>query len=296
MRVAVTGAQGYLGKPLVAALAAEAGVEEVLAIDVRPAPGGGKVRTLTQDVRDPALADDLAGINALVHLAFVVLGRGRNAESINVTGSRNAFTAALRAGVGTIVHASSAAAYGSSPDNPVPIGEGQPLRPYPPFYYPQTKVAVERLLDELERSHPGTRFVRLRPVSTLGPGAPRIARGRAFISLSDYDPLMQFTWIDDVVAAFLSALHNPHARGAYNVGGLGPLPASEVAALIGARAVRLPYRLLRTVARFTMDPGWVDMLRYPIVVDTRKAHRELGWRAREDCATALRRYQEVLAR
>lgn len=305
MRVAVTGAAGCLGRPLVTALGADERVEEVLAVDARPPGGGereggprGRVTWIRRDVRDPALARDLDGAGALVHLAFRVLGRGADARSVNVDGSRNVFDCARRAGVRAIVHASSAAAYGSAPDSPVPLTEGDRLRPLPGFYYPQTKVAVERMLDEIAADEPQLRVVRVRPVSTLGPGAPTIAGGRAFVTLSDFDPLMQFSWIDDVTAAFTAALHSPHAAGAFNVGAPGPVAASEVAGLMGVRGVRLPHRALRAVTRATgtlrlpgaMHPGWVDMARYPIVVDTTRAERELGWRASGDCAVALRRY------
>jgi UDP-glucose 4-epimerase len=302
VRVAVTGAAGYLGRAIVPALARDHRVEEVVAIDVRPPriapPVDGAVapvRMAIRDVRDRELRRELEGADALVHLAFRVLGRGRDAASVNVDGSRNAFTSALDAGVRTIVHASSAAAYGCAPDNPVPLTEQHPLRALPPFYYPQTKAAVERLLDELEQAHPEARFVRMRPVSTLGPGAPRVARGRVFVTVREFDPLIQFTWIDDLVEAFRAALHTETARGPYNVGAPGPVRSSQVAGLIGVRGVRLPHRVVRTLARFTMDPAWVDMTRYPIVVDTTRAESELGWHPTYDCATALRRYgKEVL--
>jgi hypothetical protein len=59
---------------------------------------------------------------------------------------------------------------------------------------------------------------------------------------------------------------------------------------MGVRRVRLPHRVLRLAARAAMDPSWVDMARYPIVVDTARAERDLGWRATCDCAEALRRH------
>ena len=305
MRIAVTGAAGYLGLPLVDALAESDRVDEVRAIDMRipeSGPQDARVRWIQRDVRDPALEGDLDGVDSVVHLAFRVLGRGVDARSVNVDGSRNVFEAALRAGVGTVVHASSAAAYGCAPDNPVPLSEEDALRPLPPFYYPQTKVAVERMLDELETRAPQLRVVRMRPVSTLGPGAPAIAGGRAFVVSSDFDPLMQFTWIDDVVDAFVRVVNAPDAAGAFNVAAPGPVRASEVARLIGVRRVRLPHRVLRGIsaaasrlhAPGAMHPGWADMLRYPIVVDTGRAERELGWRASVDCAGALRRYGELV--
>jgi UDP-glucose 4-epimerase len=273
----------------------------VLAIDVRPPPAGERVEPLARDVRDPQIADDLAGADAVIHLAAVVLGHGDGAWSVNVEGSRNLFDAAERAGVRTIVHASSAAAYGCTPQNRVPLSEDDPLRPEPPFYYPQTKVAAECLLDELERRRPDLRVVRMRPVSTLGPGAPLMLGGRVFVTLSDFDPLMQFVWIDDTVAAFVAALHAP-VRGAFNVGSPGPVRASEVPGLLGIRGLRAPRRVLRAAARAGsalrlpggLHPAWVDMARYPIVVDAARAERELGWRATCDCATALRRFGALM--
>jgi UDP-glucose 4-epimerase len=282
VRVAVTGAGGFLGRPLVAALAADERVETVVAIDLEPPPATDGVHTVARDVRDPGIAGELDRVDVLVHLAAVVLGRGRGAWSISIDGTRN-LLAAMHGKA--IVYASSAAAYGCLPDNPVPLSEDTPLRPEPPFYYPQTKVAVERMLDEADM-----RVVRMRPTATLGPGAPVLLGGRAFVTVAGFDPLMQFMWVDDAVAAFAAAIHEP-VQGAFNVGAPDPVHATEVPRLLGVRHLRLPRRVLRAGARLTgMHPDWVDMARYPIVVDTGRAQRELGWHANHDTTTALRRF------
>src|SRR5438132_1395154 len=175
MRVAVTGAAGYLGRPIVEALARDDRVDSVVAIDLRP----------------PAPADGV-----------------------------------------------------------------EPLR-------------RDRDL----------RVVRMRPVSALGRGAPVMLRGRAWISLSDYDPLIQFVWLDDLVDAFVRAVHQP-VSGPFNVGAPDPVRVSEVAELLGVRSVRLPHRVVRLAARLPggMHPAWVDVLRYPIVGGCSRAERGLGWR------------------
>ena len=301
----MTGAAGLIGRALVPILARDERVREVLAIDARPPDrqagrrDGGRVRTIVRDTLDPRLASDLAGVDALVHLAFRVLDT-RAAEA-NVEGSRRAFEAAVAGGASAIVHASSSVVYGAAPDNPVPIGEERPLRVEPPFAYPRAKVAVERLLDELAGRAPDTRVVRLRPTTTLGPGAPLLLAGRVHVGLSDHDPPLQFTWADDVAAAFAAALLTPSATGAFNVGAPGTVRLSEVAGILGVRSLRLPHRARRAAAAAmqrlrvpgALDPGFVDMARYPIVVDARRAREELGWRPELDSEAALRRYRSA---
>ena len=154
---------------------------------------------------------------------------------------------------------------------------------------------VERLLDELESREPEVRVVRMRPVSTLGPGAPVMLGGRVWLSLSGFDPPIQFVWLEDLVDAFVRAVH-ARASGAFNVGAPDPVRVSEVGPLLGARTVRLPRRVVRLAARLPggAHPAWVDMLRYPIVVDSSRAVRELGWQASCDCSTALRRFGAML--
>ena len=212
------------------------------------------------------------------------------------------FEAAIAAGAGTIVYASSASVYGSAPDNPVPLREEHPIRPPPTFAYPRTKAIVEGMLEEIGAHHPDVRIVRLRPTTTLGPGASLLLAGRVYMSFSDFDPPVQFTWVDDVAAAFAAALHAPRATGVFNVGAPGTVRSSEVAGVLGVRSVRLPYRVRRGASAAmgrlrlpgALDPGFVDMNRYPIVVDSARAEAELGWTAERDTVGTLRRFAETL--
>jgi len=299
MRVAVAGAAGMIGSALVKALVAEDRVSELRAIDrKRNTYRDSKVRSAQRDIGDPEIASQLAGTDVLVHLAFGDHDPHATVEA-SLRASRNLFEAALAAGTRTILYASSSAIYGAAPENPVPLDERHPLRPAP-FPYPQTKLAVEQLLDELAERHPHVRIVRLRPSWVVGPGARMLFAGRAYVSLSDFDPAVQVTWIDDVVSGFTAALHAPAASGAFNLGAPGTVRASEIAGILGARAIRLPYRARRAIAaaltrlgvRGTLHPGFVDMDRFPIVLDSARARSELGWAPRHTTRQAL----ELVAR
>ena len=96
-RILVTGADGFLGRSVVAALARE-GVGTIVATDVRDVPVERRLPGVTyrvQDVRDPGLAQTLAdtAIDSVVHLASIVTpGKGSSREfeySVDVLGSQN---------------------------------------------------------------------------------------------------------------------------------------------------------------------------------------------------------------
>jgi nucleoside-diphosphate-sugar epimerase len=308
MKIAVTGAAGYLGSVLLPRLLAEPDVEEVRAFDRRPVAGpaadSARVRSLRVDVRAGELVRYLEGCDAVVHLAFVVVDHAAGLsraeiDSINVEGTRNLVQAAQAAGVSQLVYTSSAAAYGSWTDNPPRIIESWPLRGTPGFYYAETKARVEQLLDELAPDSQSLRVVRLRPHVIVGPRLGARTRllfaARVLPVMQEGDPEQQLVWEDDVAEAVVLALR-ARAQGAFNLGA-EPCPVSASARASGARVLRLPHALLRAPMALAwklgrgFDPGWVDMLRYRLIVDSSRARTELGWAPRHDtlgCVRALK--------
>ena len=135
--VLVTGAEGYVGRLLVRALANGEGGLEVVATDVRLPPPGRRLPGVTYerlDVTRPGAGALMKahGVDAVVHLAAVVTPRKGDGEAllykVDVEGTRNIVEGALEAGVDHIVVTSSGAAYGYHADNPVPLSEYDPLR------------------------------------------------------------------------------------------------------------------------------------------------------------------------
>ncbi|MCK0438154.1 NAD-dependent epimerase/dehydratase family protein [Gordonia alkaliphila] len=115
MKVAVTGATGFVGTNLVNILASEG--HDVVAIDKSPNPRTDvrpNVTTVVGDILDPAaMRAALADVEVVYHLVAVITLAHRNemAWRINTEGVRVVAQAALDAGVRRMVHCSSIHSY-----------------------------------------------------------------------------------------------------------------------------------------------------------------------------------------
>ncbi len=302
--VAVTGAAGNLGRLVVDRLLAAESVERVLALDRREIDRSHpKLTSAIGDVRDPALDQKLAGVDAVVHLAFIVERGSRDeklTEEVNIGGTRNVAAAVAKAGVKQLVYASSVASYGFRAQNDgVEITEEAPLHGDEGFYYPRHKAITDRLLAEFADAHPDIAVARMRPSIFIGPKTDpaRVAALRAplFFYPSGTDLPVQVTHEDDVADAFVLALEK-EARGAFNVAAGEPLPFSRWGAAMGKPRVRLPdlavkaFELAYRRGIGDVDPAWLhDTSRHELIVSSAKLRSELGWAPRFDSTGAVLR-------
>lgn len=306
MKILVTGSSSHLARALLPRLAARPEVEQILGVDRRPPVfRDARYTHVLLDVRSAQLERLMAGIDSVVHLAFVVmhgdLGPERNdrglIRDINLAGGQNVFRAAAAARVATVVHLSSAAVY-ELPARERPIPEVHPRKPLPGFAYAEDKIALEDWLDGFEREHRETRVVRLRPHVILGPHAQPYLRALArlpfYVRLSQPAPRLQVVHETDVVGAILAALTHD-ARGAFNLATADAATLRELKPL----ALPLPFPFARMLVRLAWrlgwgtEPAWFEGLRHELVLDTTRARRRLGWRPRYDTvATCVKAMNE----
>ncbi len=176
MRVAVTGSPGKLGSATVDRLRTDG--HEVVGFDRDGAPGAGFVRVDLTDygqVLDSLLGVTARhdGLDAVVHLAAIpVNGLVPDAATFhnNVTVTFNVLHAALRAGIRTVVMASSITAMGFPFDEPppyLPVDEDVTLANNT---YGLGKVVEEAMAAQLVRWYPGLGITALRFTNVVAPG------------------------------------------------------------------------------------------------------------------------------
>ena len=320
--IAVTGPTGTFGHGLVPLLHADERVDRIIGIARRPfdpaAQGWTKMEYRRGDVRDrTTLVEAFTGADAVAHLAFAIYGNApaETLRAINVHGTVNAFQAAAQAGVRRFVYASSVAAYGFHPDNPVGITEERPIRGSERLFYSREKAEIERRLRKAMRGRRKIELTIFRPTIVVGPHAAGageevvpgplrpLARGLAGLIGSLPVPLpavpppqpLQFVHEDDVGQAFALALSGDGPAGTYNLTGDGTLSGDELMRELGLAPLPVPAGVTRAAAEAVMRvPGkppaleWAEAALHPLVVDATKAKRELGWRPAYTSREALR--------
>jgi UDP-glucose 4-epimerase len=311
MRIVVTGATGNVGTSVVQALSEDERVSEIVGL-ARRAPGGPpppRTRWQRADVTSAELEPLFDGADAVIHLAWLIQPSRdeRVTRRVNVEGSRRVFDAVAAAGVPALVYASSVGAYAPGPAHGA-VDESWPTTGVQSSFYSRHKAETERMLDELEARSGELRIVRLRPALCfkapaatgirrlfIGPLLPPglLRRGRLPVLPYPRGLRTQAVHSDDVAQAYRLAATGG-ARGAFNIAATPILDAETIGAALGSRVVEIPSALVRGAADASWhlrlqptSPGWLDMgLRSPIM-DSTRAHTELGWSPRHGANEAL---------
>jgi nucleoside-diphosphate-sugar epimerase len=321
LTVAVTGPTGEIGKAFIAALERSPKVGKVVGMARRPfdpeAHGWKKTEYRRGDILDRASVESLVdGADVVVHLAFIIIGDLDEAQKINLEGSRNVFEATIAAKAKRLVYASSVAAYGFDDDRKMPLTEDTPPVGTDRFYYSAHKAELESLLSDLLADASTEAYV-FRPCIVAGPEAPLLLSNIPYVQLGERlpgvvrrlfdvvpvlkpvlpDPGIPFQLVhhDDVATALRAAVIGRGEPGVYNLAGGGKLTMSDVADALGYYAVPVPDLAIdataEIVARLPFAPPearWIDAFRTPVLMDTAKARKKLGWKPDHTSKQTLR--------
>jgi UDP-glucose 4-epimerase len=320
--VAVTGPSGDIGRAFMRALERSREVTAIRAMGRRELDpldeGWRKTTYLRGDVLDRAAVEELVdGADVVVHLAFAIMGAGgADGHRVNLEGSRNVFAATVAAGAARLVYTSSVAAYGFHADNPPLLSEDVPPRGTDAHAYSAEKAEVERLLSDVTRGSATAVYV-FRPCIVAGPDALMMIESIPYVQLGERMPgavrrlleaapvlkpvipdngvSFQLVHHDDVASALRAATLGRGTPGVYNLAAPGTLTMRTLAEDLGWYAVPVPDLAVDAAAelagRLPFVPAkaqWINAMRVPVLMDTAKARRELGWRPRYGARETLR--------
>jgi UDP-glucose 4-epimerase len=310
MRVVVVGATGNVGTSVLDALAEEPRVDSVLGVARRrPDLALPKVEWAPADVVTSDLRSLFQGADCVVHLAWLIQpSRDRDRLWLtNVHGSTRVFEAVAEARVPALVYASSVGAYSPGPKDRL-VDESWPTDGISTSFYSRDKAEVERILDHFERDRPETRVVRLRPGLIFKREAASGIR-RLFAGPLLPTPLVRpglVPFVPDIPRLRFQAVHSRDvgdayrlaivgdARGPFNIAAEPVLDPAELARLLGARRIRVPARVARSVAAASWHlrlqptpPGWLDLALGVPLLDSTRAGEGLGWQPRRNAGQAL---------
>ena len=279
MKVAVTGARGFVGPHLVAHL--EAAGDDVLSLD-RHGPDAF-------DVTDPtAVRERLAETRPEVvyHLAALShVGESWKSPAtsfrVNAEGTLNVLHTCTELGLSRVMVVLSSEEYGRVAEVDLPLTEESPLRPVTP--YGAAKAAADLLALQAHLGD-GLDVIRVRPFSHTGPGqtarfvvpalAARIARAERDeideIPVGSLDAVRDLTDVRDVVRAYRLLAEHGAPGEVYNVCSGTGVSVREIADQLLAGATR-PIRLV-------VDPELVRPVEVPRLVGSNARLRAAtGW-------------------
>ena len=306
LRIAITGASGYIAGRLIHQLQDCSGVSHILATDIRP-PGtqfSDKVKLAHWDVAE-SRSDIFSShrIDTVIHLAYILNPARRKtyARRVNVTGTENVLEASREAGVKHVVYLSSASVYGAHADNPTLLTETDPVRPIEGFQYSEDKVAAESRLLEFAARNPEAIVTILRACPVMGPNASNFIanafRKPVLPAIGSADPPMQFLHEDDLVLTLARCL-KLRPRGIYNVAGDGTIPWSEMVSMMERPLIRLP----APIWYFFTSAAWrlrlqsdspacgLDFIRHRWTASAEKIKAEIGIEFRHTSRSAWQSY------
>ena len=273
--ILITGGTGFIGRHLVARLAAEGKRVRVLARSEVELPGA---ELAPGDVRDlSAVVSAAREAEAVVHLVGIIREAGEASfRRVHVEGTRTVVQACREAGVRRLLHMSALGA-----------------RPQARSRYHRSKWQAEQLAATAELAT--TVF---RPSVVFGSGGAFLPQVRQLLHAAPVIPivgdgmaLLQPVWVEDVVSCFASALDKQETVGqVYELGGPETFGFEQVVDLLaeveGVRKskVHIPAALLRPAAavlgrlttRFPLTSDQLTMLLEDNVCDNTPMRKTFG--------------------
>jgi UDP-glucose 4-epimerase len=301
MKILVTGGSGFIGSHVVDKLLV--GGHEPVVFDLRPSPhhDSHEVPTIVGDLLDPgSLEDAMDGCDAVIHLAAaadvgIVAEQPEESERVNARGTLMVLEAARACGIGRVIYGSTIWAYSDSGNgNGSGVIDEDTLLGLPKHLYTASKVAGEMYCTSYAELYDVSCTIlrfgipygpRARPAAVIPIFVRKALAGEALTIAGDGSQGRRFVYVEDLAEGVVKALDHAADNRVYNL-------ASDTTVTIR--------ELAETVQELVGD---VDIVYTPgrngdfdgAEISSRRAERELGWRASTPLREGVSRYMTWLA-
>jgi nucleoside-diphosphate-sugar epimerase len=300
----VTGGSGFIGGRLIERLKREGLDVRALARSERSAGSVGErgAEPVSGDISDAAaMRSGADGCEYFFHAAAHVgdWGTREEFERDNVTGTKNALTAAKDAGVRRFVHVGTEAALLAG-DPLVNVNEDAPLRPDSPSLYPSTKAKAEQAVRGSNRD--GFETVVVRPRFVWGPGDTTILP-----TLSEAVKSGQFRWIgggshrtstthvDNVVEGLWLGATRGRPGGVYFVTDGEPVVFRDfVTRLLATQGIEVPDKSVPLFVAKALASGSETVWRVARLKSSPPITRMALWVSSQECTIDISRARDEL--
>jgi nucleoside-diphosphate-sugar epimerase len=248
------------------------------------------------NIRDASFVNAVTrGMDTVFHLAAstsVVYSFSNPDDTIitNVTGTLNVCSAARHEGVRRLIHTSSAGVYGSLQSGSA-ITEKHPLKASNP--YTASKLAADNIVESFFLSY-DLPVVLCRIFNVYGPRVSpflviptivlQIMEGKE-LKLGDLSPTRNFTYVDDIVNAFVRMAESDKVAGeVVNFGSSEAVTIGQLAHMI-AKIMNVEISVQQDPKRLRPEKGEI----HRVVADTSKAKELVNWEPQISLEEGLRR-------
>ncbi len=292
MRVFVTGADGFIGSHVVESFLNAGHEVKALAqynsfsnVGWLSATSTRDIEIVLGDIRDPEFIEsEIKGFDVVCHLAALIAiphsyTSPRTYFDVNVMGTANVAHAAMKAGVGKLIHTSTSEVYGSAQFTP--ITESHPLQAQSP--YAASKIGADALIASYVASF-SLPAVTIRPFNTFGPRqslravipslVAQIAGGEKKLRVGSLNTYRDFTYVSDTASAFVKAAEAPSSLEGQTIN-LGTGFAVSIQDVVDhlRQISGTDFEIFQDASRIRPAASEVTLL----LSDNSKASRMLGW-------------------
>lgn len=304
-KVLVTGAGGFIGSHLTEHLEELGATVKAFVrynsrndwglLELLPREKLDEIEVIAGDLRDSdAIRQVVEDSEIVFHLGSIIAIpysyiHPREVIETNVMGALNVLASARESGVEKVIHTSTSEVYGTA--RYVPIDEKHPLQGQSP--YSASKIGADMIAESFYRSYE-VPVATIRPFNAFGPGqsaraviatiiSQALTREKVYLGL--LHPTRDYTYIADVIEAFIKVAESPNSVGeVINIGSNFEISIGDVAKKVIA-VMGKNVEIVTDPKRIRPEKSEVERL----WCDNTKAGKLLGWQPKVSFDEGLKR-------